>query len=84
MPLLSKAFFIGSDQVDGIDKVLDIIPSISFLAIAGLTHKRFDSKALNFFDYVLIEKAVNLKGLLVIGITFRKHKEELLRAGPVK
>lgn len=84
MPLLSKAFFIGSDQVDGIDKVLDIVPSISFLAIAGSAHKIFDSKALNFFDYVLIEKAVNLKELLVVGVTFRKHKQELLRVGPVK
>lgn len=84
MPSLSKAFFVGSDQVDGIVKILDIVPSISFWAVACLAHKVFDSKALTFFDCALIEKAVNFKGLVAVDVTFHKHRGGLMRAGPVK
>lgn len=84
MPSLSKAFFVGSDYVNGIVEVLDIIPSISLWAVAGPAHKVFNNKALTFFDYALIEKAINFEGFLAVGVIFHKHKRELLRAGPVK
>lgn len=72
------------DKIGGIIKVLDIVPPIPFWAVPGPAYKVFDSEAFTLLDRALIEKAVNLEGLLAVGVTFYKYRGGLLRAGPLE
>ena len=81
---LSKALFVGLDKVGGIVEVLNIVPPILFWAVPGPAHKVFNSETFIFSDCALIEKAVNFKGLLAVGVTFYKYRGGLLRPGPVE
>ncbi len=81
---MSQAFFVGSDKVGGVVEVLDIVPPIPLWAVPGPPDKIFDCEALTFFNRALIEKAVNLEGLLAVGVTFYEYRGGLLGAGPVE
>lgn len=51
---MSKSFLVVIDKFDSVIKVLDIVPSISFRAVAGLADKVFYGAALTFFYYSFI------------------------------
>ena len=78
MPLLSLALFISLDKVNNIVKILDIIPPIPFWAVSSPVYKVFDSEAPTFFNYAFIEKMLYFERFVVVGVTFHKHKGEML------
>ncbi len=71
-PSLSQVLFIGLDQFSYIVEVFDIIPPIPLGAVPGPAYKVFDDQSPTFSDYALIEKAVNLEGLMLISVAIHK------------
>ncbi len=76
---LSKASFVGSDQVGGIVEVLDIVPPIPFWAIPSSAHEILNGQAFTFSYCPLVKKSINLEGFALVSITFHKHGGGLLR-----
>ena len=81
---MSKAFFVGSDQVGGIVEVLNIVPPIPFWAIPGPAHEVLGGQAFTFFYLTSVVKAINFEGLVLVNVTFYKHGGGLLWTGAVE
>lgn len=70
---LSKGFLVVVNKVKGIVKLFDIVLSIPFRYISGISYKLFNGQALTFPDCRLIEKAINFEGFVFVNVTFHKH-----------
>ena len=81
---MSKPFFVSSDQVGGIVEVLDIVPPIPFLAVPGPAHEVLGGQPSTFSYRALFKKAINFEGLVLVSVTFYKHRGGLLWTGVVE
>ncbi len=82
--MLSQVFLVGLDQFSSIVEVFDIVPSIPFRVVAGPAYEVFNGQSSTSPDCPLIEKAVNLEGLMSISVTFHKDQGGVLRTGALE
>lgn len=67
------------DKVEGIVKVLDIIPSIPFRVIPGPANEILNCAAPIFFHYLFIKQTVYFEGFGGVNVTVDKYGGEYLK-----
>lgn len=82
--LLNKTFFIFANQFSCIIEVFYIILLVLFWAVTGPANKILNGQAFTSFDYLPIEKTVNLKRFKIVITIINKYKEGLIWAELVK
>lgn len=81
---LSKDFFIIAKKIEGIIKVFNIILSISFRSIFGLTNNIFNCMTFIFLYYLFVKQAVYLKKFSSISIIVYKYGRRHIKTGVIK
>lgn len=69
----SKGFLAVANKFESIVKVFDVVLSIPFWTVLRPSYEVFNGQALTFSDCAFIEKAINLKGLVFVSVTFNKQ-----------
>lgn len=77
--MLRNALLVITNKLGRIVKVLNVILLISFRAIFSPADQIFHGLALTFFNYPLIEEAINLKEFDCVSTAFDKNRRCVLR-----
>ena len=74
MPSLSQVPFISLDQFCCIIEIFDIVLPILLGAVPSPAYKVLDGQSPTFSDCLLIEKAVDFEGLVLVSVTIHKDR----------
>lgn len=84
MSLLSKDLLVVTYKVNGIVKVLDIIPFILLRPVFSPTNKILYCAAFTFLYCLLVKQILYLERFCSIGITVNKHGGWNVRVGAME